>query len=205
MYHDMSMPSDIPGYGLMGNNVKEKLKFCGEKVRIYPWCKIVRPESAMLDNGCKIFDYVFIDAGAGLKIGKYSTLTWHVLIEGGARTEIGDRVFIGPGSKLLTGTFTLNGYYSLYTDEKELDGCFKNMYGDIILEDDAYIGANCSIFPGSIIHEGAVVGANSFVKGELEPWTVYVGSPCRAIAKRELPTEERRQKLMEAIDWSNHL
>jgi len=186
----------------MGINVKEKLKFCGKDVRLYPWCKIIRPQNAQLDNDCKIFDNVYIDAGKSLIIGKYSIITWQVIIEGGASTRIGDRVFVGPGSKLITGTYAFNGLYSV---EYIPDECRANVYGDIVIEDDVYIGAGTIVMPGSIIHEGAVVGANSFVKGELEPWTVYVGSPCRAVSKREPPTEERSKKLIEAIDWSNHL
>ena len=200
--HNGAVLQSIDGLEFMGENLREKLKFCGDGVRLFPLCKMIRAQNAMLDNHCQIFDNVFIDAGESLKIGKYSTLTWFVLVEGGAKTIIGDRVFIGPGSKILTSTYKLHSYYSA---EHLPEDCRATEYGDIIIEDDAYIGANCTVMPGTTIHEGAVVGANSFVKGELEPWTVYVGSPCKAISKREPPTEERRQKIMEAIDWSNHL
>ena len=182
--------------------IKKKLKFCGDGVRLYPLCKMIRAENALLDNECKIFDYVYIDAGKELKIGKYSIITWQTIIEGGAKTHIGDRVFIGPGSKLITGTYAFNEYFSV---EYIPDECRSNIYGDIIIEDDAYIGAGSIIMPGTIIHEGAVVGANTFVRGELEPWTIYVGSPCRAVSKRTPPTEERKEKLFSAIDWSKHL
>lgn len=202
--NDIQLPliPNIEGTEYMGESIRSKLMFCGEGVRLYPLCKMIRADRAMLDTRCQLFDNVFVDAGRLLQIGKYSTLTWFVLIEGGAKTTIGDRVFVGPGSKILTSTYELDGYYSV---EHLPDACRATIYGDITIEDDAYIGANCTIMPGSIIHEGAVVGANSFVKGELDPWTVYVGSPCRAVSKREPPTEERRQKLMETIDWSNHL
>ena len=192
---------NIEGIELMGNNLRNKLKFCGEGVRIYPLCKIIHASNAELDNCCQLFDFVFIDAGETLKIGKYSTLTWNALIEGGAKTFIGDRVFIGPGSKILTSTYKLNGYFSA----EHLPGdCGEIEYGDIRIDDDAYIGANCTVLPGSIIGEGAVVGANSLVKGELEPWTIYVGTPCRKIGERIPPTQERKEQIKQ-IDWGNHL
>ena len=123
------------------------------------------------------------------------------MIEGGAKTFIGDRVFIGPGSKILTSTYKLNGYFSA----EHLPGdCGEIEYGDIRIDDDAYIGANCTVLPGSIIGEGAVVGANSLVKGELEPWTIYVGTPCRKIGERIPPTQERKEQIKQ-IDWGNHL
>ena len=47
------------------------------------------------------------------------------------------------------------------------------------------------------------LGSNSLVKGKLEPWTVYVGTPCKPIRKRVPPTDERRIQLKE-VDWDKH-
>lgn len=187
----------LDGIQFMGDNVRSKLKFCGQNVRLYPLSKVIRAENAELDNNCQIFDHVFIDAGKGLKIGKYSTLAWYVLIEGGANTYIGDRVFLGPSTKLLTSTLQINEFFTV---EHLPDGCHKIESGDIIIEDDAYLGANCTVLPGVKIGEGAVVGANSLVVRDLEPWTIYVGSPCKPIKMRIKPTEERKKKLME-VNW----
>lgn len=192
---------ELEGLEFMGKNIKDKLKYCGDEVRLYPLCKMIRAENAELDDHCKIFDHVFIDAGESLKIGKYSMLAWYVLIEGRANTIIGDRVFIGPGTKLLTSTYKIQGFYTV---EFLPDGCQEIEYGDIEIKDDAYLGANCTVMPGVTIGEGAVAGANSLITKDLEPWTIYVGSPCKAIGKREKPTEEQ-QIALQQIDWSNHL
>lgn len=192
----------LPGFNIMGENLRDKVKFCGKDVRLYPLCKMIHAKNAELDNNCQLFDYVFIDAGTSLKIGKYSTLTWYVLVEGGANTKIGDRVFIGPGSKVLTSTYKLHGLYSI---EHLPDECRATDYGDITIEDDAYIGANCTVLPGVTIGEGAVVGANALVNKDLEPWGIYVGSPCKKIGDRRKPTEEAQRVMMEFDDWSNHL
>lgn len=198
---NMDNRKQIEGTQFMGENLRESLKFCGEGVRLFPLCKMIRAANAELDNHCQLFDFVFIDAGKSLKIGKYSTITWYCLIEGGANTYIGDRVFLGPGSKILTSTYELNGYYAI---EHVPDVCYAIRYGDIIIKDDAYIGANSTILPGVTIGEGATVGANSLVNKDLEPWGIYVGSPCRKIGERLKPTEERQKRIME-VDWSNHL
>lgn len=191
----------IEGVQFMGENIRQTLKFCGDGVRLYPLCKMIRAKNAELDNCCQLMDFVFIDAGESLKIGKYSTLTWYVLIEGGGKTYIGDRVFLGPGTKVLTSTYELNGYYAI---EHVPDGCMDYKMGDIIIKDDAYIGANCTILPGVTIGEGAVVGANALVTKDLEPWGIYVGSPCKKIGERQKPTAER-QKLIKQVNWDNHL
>lgn len=190
----------LEGLELMGNNLKNKVKYLGEGVRLYPLCKIIHPESAELDDCCQIFDYVFIDAGRKLQIGKYSTLTWYTLIEGGSETIIEDRVFIGPGTRILTSTYRLDGHFTV----EHLPGdCNVIDYAGITICKDAYIGAGCTILPGTYIGEGAVVGSNSLVKGRLDPWTVYVGTPCRPLRKRVPPTKER-QNLIAQIDWTTN-
>lgn len=191
----------IQGLEFMGENVKDKVKYCGNGVVLYPMAKIIRPQNVELDDNCRIFDFTFIDGGKSIKIGKYSTITWYVLIEGGGFSAIGDRVFIGPGTKILNSTYKLNGYYTV---EHLPEGCQEIEYGDIAIKDDAYIGANCTIMPGVTIGEGAVIGANSLVNKNIEPWSINVGTPCRKIGAREKPTQER-QTLVDSLDWRNHL
>ena len=192
----------LTGLEFMGDNIRSKLKYCGEGVRLYPLCKMIHAESASLDNEAKILDNVFIDAGKEFIMGKYSMITWFTLIEGGGKTYICDRVFVGPGSKILNSTYKLNGYYAM---EWMPEGCNEIEYGDIFIEDDAYLGANSTILPGITIHEGAVVGANTLVNKDLESWGIYVGTPCRKIGERKKPSAEQKEKTMTAIDWSNHL
>lgn len=187
---------------IMGPNVKDKLKYCGENVRIFQLAKIINPQCAEIDDNVIILDFAFIDAMKSLKIGKYTTIAWHSLIEGQANVEIGNRCFIGPGSKILGSTYEFNGYY---TTEHMAEG--KNVsevrYGDIKICDDAYLGANCVIMPGVTIGEGALVGANSLVDRDLKPWTIYFGTPVKKVGEREKPTEERRA-IVEAMDWTKH-
>lgn len=185
---------------LMGENVKDKLKYCGENVRIYNLAKIINPQFAEIDDNTSISDFVFIDAKKSFKIGKHSCITWHCLIEGEAHVEIGDRCFLGPGTKILSSTYEFQGYYT----SQHLPGDAKSIrYGDIKICDDAYLGANCVVMPGVTIGEGALVGANSLVNRNLKPWGIYFGNPVKLIGTREKPTEERR-KIVEAMDWTKH-
>ena len=185
---------------LMGANVKGKLKYCGEDVRLYQLAKISVPECVEIDDHCIIFDYAFLSGRNSLKIGKYCVIAWHSVIEGGGNILIGDRVFLGPGSKLLSSTYELQGF-----DSSQLlpENSYEIRYGDITIGDDAYIGANSVVMPGVKIGEGAVVGANSLVDHNLKPWGIYMGNPVRKIGEREKPTEERQQ-LIANIDWTKH-
>lgn len=193
---------ELTGLDLMGDNIRKTIKKVGKDVVFYPLCKIIRSQNAEIDDYTRVLDFTFIDAGKSLKIGKHSMITWQVVIEGGANTYIGDRVFIGPGSRILTSTYKLHGYYSA---EFIPDGCHEILYGDITIHDDAYIGANCSILPGVTIGEGAVVGANAMVNKDLEPWGIYVGCPAKKVGERQKPSEEMKKKLFEEVDWSNHI
>jgi acetyltransferase-like isoleucine patch superfamily enzyme len=38
--------------------------------------------------------------------------------------------------------------------------------------------------PGVTLAEGCVIGANSLVTKDTEPWTIYMGSPAMPIKKR---------------------
>ena len=101
---------------------------------------------------------------------------------------------------MLGSTYEFNGYF---TCEHLPEGTHATRFGDITIQDDAYIGANSVIMPGVTIGEGALVGSNSFVNKDLEPWGIYVGSPCRKIGERQKPTKER-QAIIDALDWTKH-
>lgn len=184
----------------MGDYVKNKLAYCGRNVRLYPLCKIINPEFCKIDDESKILDFTFID-GKEVSIGKYSIITWHCLIEGRMKTIIGDRCFIGPGTKILSSTYKFHG---LFTCEFLPDSCHDTEWGDVIINDDAYIGANSVIMPGVTIGEGAIVGSNAFVNKDLDPWGIYVGSPVRKVGERKKPSDELRSIVENEFDWSRH-
>ncbi|MCG3710615.1 acyltransferase [Aliarcobacter butzleri] len=53
----------------------------------------------------------------------------------------------------------------------------------IIIEDNAWIGFDSVILAGVTIGEGAVVGARSVVRQNVEPWTVVAGNPAVVIKR----------------------
>lgn len=171
----------LDGIELMGENVRDKLKFCGEDVRLYPLAKIAFPHVVELGDHCKIRDFVFIFAGEGVKIGKHTDVQPHTTIWGGGLTIIGDRVSTGPGTVFLSAT------YSHAEGLKMVDGMAngetKVLGGRLEVGNDVYIGARSVIMPVTI-GEGCVIGAGSFVNKDCEPWGIYVGSPARKIGER---------------------
>lgn len=54
----------------------------------------------------------------------------------------------------------------------------------IIIEDDVWIGANSVILEGSHVRRGAVISAGSIVKGTLEEYGIYAGTPLKCFGYR---------------------
>lgn len=173
---------EIEDTELMGEKVKDKLKYCGVNVRIFPMAKIAVPQVVELGDNCKIRDFAFIFAGKGVKIGEYTDFQPHCVIWGGGETIIGNRVSTGPGTVFLSQT------YSHAPGLKMVDGMPENQSaiigGRLVIEDDVYIGARCVIMPVTI-GEGAVIGAGSMVTKDCDPWGIYVGNPARKVGERE--------------------
>ena len=55
------------------------------------------------------------------------------------------------------------------------------MFGKVVIEDWAYIGASSQIMPGVTIGTGALVAAGSVVTKSVPPHTVVGGNPARII------------------------
>ena len=58
--------------------------------------------------------------------------------------------------------------------------------GDIIIEDNVWIGANVFINPGVTIGENSVVGANSVVTKNIEAFAIYGGVPAKLIRYKKI-------------------
>ena len=56
--------------------------------------------------------------------------------------------------------------------------------GDTVVGTDVWIGQNVTILPGVHIEDGAIIGANSVVGSDVEPYTIIAGNPAKAIRKR---------------------
>lgn len=176
------MISNISGAEYMGDNVRDKLRKCGVGVKINPLSKICKPEVIELGDYCRICDFVFIWGGASIRIGKHSDIQAHSFIGGDGGALIGDYVSMGPGAILLSAVYSYKEGLRMVDGLPE--GMTHELCGKLVIENDVYIGALCTLMPNITIGEGAVIGANSFVNRDIEPWSINVGSPSRKIGER---------------------
>jgi acetyltransferase-like isoleucine patch superfamily enzyme len=92
--------------------------------------------------------------------------------------SIGDRVAISPRV-----TFVLH----TQPNESRIVPYVNSHKGSIIIESDAWIGTGAVILPNVNIGEGAVVGANSVVTKNVDPYTVVGGVPAHKIKEVNVP------------------
>lgn len=56
--------------------------------------------------------------------------------------------------------------------------------GDILVDDDAWLGVGVSVLDGARIGKGAVIGAGSVVTGDIPDYAIAVGVPARVVKSR---------------------
>ncbi len=63
---------------------------------------------------------------------------------------------------------------------------FELITAPVEIHDNVWIATRSFVHKGTVIGEGAVVGACSVVSGVVDPWTVVSGNPAKFVKKREL-------------------
>lgn len=79
--------------------------------------------------------------------------------------EVGDNSIIGYNTVLLAHEFLIDEY----------------RIGPVVIGRNVMIGANCTILPGVVIGDGAVISAHSLVNRDVPPGAVVGGVPARPL------------------------
>jgi maltose O-acetyltransferase len=73
---------------------------------------------------------------------------------------------------------------------------------DIYIEDEAWIGANVTMFPGVSVGKCSVIGAGSIVMNNVESYSIYAGIPAKKI--RDLRTGKRVDLYLNSDQYGRH-
>ena len=149
----------------------------------WPWpsslrSNLLRLFGADVGSGVVIKPRVNILFPWKLTIGNYSWIGEEALLLNFERLSIGSHCCISQRTFICCGNH----------DYKSIDMKYKN--SPIIIHDGAWIGAQSFIAPGVTIHKDAVVTAMSLVSQNLDPEYIYSGNPCKSIKKRWQQTDE---------------
>ncbi len=138
--------------------------------------KIIVEDDVMIDSFVKIKP---VGGSGDVRIGKNSCINSGVVIYSGNGVDIGEDVLIAANCTLAP----VNHAYQSRASKISQQG-FHSGKGGIVIEDDVWIGANTVILDGAILRKGCVVGANSLVNGELDAYSINIGSPVKQVGTR---------------------
>jgi len=163
-----------------------EFKSIGEDVFINDNCIIKRPHL------CEIGSHVAIDNGVTVStqliMGDYIHIAPFVVVIGGEKSKLilEDFSFVASGTKIVCGSEDYTGVGLVGPTIPEKYRVIN--YTTVKFEKFAGCGVNCTIMPGVTLAEGSILGANSLLTKDTEPWTIYVGSPAKPIKIREKET-----------------
>lgn len=115
---------------------------------------------------------VVIGAGVNINSG--------CVIYTGNGLTIGDNVAVAANCTFAPVNHEFGQRDTLIRDQR-----FQPSRGGIIIEDDVWIGAGCVFLDGARVRTGAVIGALSLVRGEIEAYSVCVGNPLKVVGWRK--------------------
>ena len=174
----------------------------------YLLSRIRRSYSLLSNSGVSLAKDLRIDEGViisctdlgVMSIGKNTKISnLSEIICRGGKISIGENVYIGKASILVSRDSIEIGDdaqiaeycvirdqdHSMYARPIRSSGFKKS---SIKIGKDCWLGAKVTVLRGSVIGEGAVIGAHSLVRGEIPPYTLAVGCPAKVI--KHLPRHE---------------
>lgn len=153
-------------------------------------CKI---KASQLGKTLKLEDHVTLEYGsciAAREIGRYTFINKYCLIDKSV-ASIGRFCSVGYGAKLGLANHPLDRISThAFTYDRKYGFIDNNNF--VVAADapackignDVWIGANAIVMAGVTVGDGAVIGANSFVNSDVEPYSIVAGSPARHIKYR---------------------
>jgi virginiamycin A acetyltransferase len=85
--------------------------------------------------------------------------------------------------------------------EHAMDGKAHPFKGNTNIGNDVWIGYNSTIMPGVTVGDGAIIGTNSTIVKDVEPYTIVGGNPAKEIKKRFSISMIERLLKLKWWDW----
>lgn len=131
----------------------------------------------------------------GAQIGPHSAIYGSARIWAPWNLVCADHVAIGPGAEVYNPCPIILGSHVILSQNSFLcgathdhnDPAFPLLAYRMTLGAYAWVCARAAVAPGVNLGEGAVLGLQSVATRDLEPWTVYAGSPAVKVNERRRP------------------
>ena len=146
---------------------------------MHPWRRfLLRIFGAKVARTANIYGSARIWLPSNLEIGEHSCIGRRVIIYSMGMISFGDYALASQGAHICAGTHDIE------------DPNFQLLVQPIKVGAHAWIAAEAFVGPGVNVGEGAVLGARACAFKDLDPWTVYVGSPARVLRRRIIRTSD---------------
>ncbi len=141
---------------------------------------VIGYSKAEIGNQTKLHPTVILRQGERIKIGKNCLLNHNNVLQAGkfkGKIVIGNYVQTGANVMMFAFNHGTELIDKPMIDQDYLDG-------DIIIEDDVWIGAGSIILPGVTISKGAVIAANAVVNKNIPENAIAGGVPAKILKYR---------------------
>lgn len=130
-------------------------------------------------NGWIVGLKVFPDAR--LEIGDHTTIGYLNLFSVAKSIQIGRHCVFAGEVRILD-----NNSHSLDFERRRINAPLEpSEVAPVVIEDDVWIGANCTVLKGVTIGRGAVIATGAVVTRSIPPYTVAAGNPAKVIKQIE--------------------
>lgn len=155
----------------------------GRHVLISRYARLYNPGRIHVGNHVRIDDFALISAGQDVRLGNRIHISAYAALFGSEGIEVADFCNLGVRVTVHSTSDDFSGH-SLMGPMVPMAARRGLARGRVTIERHVVVGAQCVLMPGVTLHEGAAVGALSFVTSDCEAWTVYCGAPARALKPR---------------------
>ncbi len=148
----------------------------------------------------ELFNPRRISIGKNTRIGRHALLRSYDSPEGfesfiqiGDGVNLGDYITISSSNKITIGNGVLTGRFVMindnchgHTDNRDEFNVIPILRpivskGEIVIEDNVWIGEKVSIMPAVHIGKGAIIASNAVVTKDVPPYSIAAGVPARII------------------------
>ncbi len=157
----------------------DQLKHCGPDCVFEAGVLVFHPENIELGANVYVGHHAILKGyyKNTMRIGDETWIGQQAFLHSAGGIEIGRRVGIGPGVRIITSAHAEAGRdVPILSSPIEL--------APVVIEDGCDLGVGAIVLPGVRIGEGAQIGAGAVVTEDVPPYSVAVGVPAKVIRER---------------------
>jgi acetyltransferase-like isoleucine patch superfamily enzyme len=173
-----------PSASLLGRGHSLRLG-CGTKIGARSRLQATTAGAIQLGDNVWISSDVEMQTETQITVGHGTTIQRRCAINGS--TRIGANCIFAPNVFVSSGTHPFREIPHLPIREQERrlsEDPGISLDNEVWIQDDCWLGTNAVVCPGVTIGKGSVIGANTVVTRDVEPYTIIAGTPGRPVGKR---------------------